>query len=139
MKKKTGKVNQIATGFAAVLLGLIVAGTGTKVFANNNSDTYEYFSFSGDNTVHSDFRRKDDTTSSWCKCFNASSDESEFYVTVYGTSEHNNTPACPIFTVQAGVACYFTLFTLYTISDATIWAKPAGSSRGRPAMRRAWS
>ena len=91
MKKKTGKVNQIATGFAAVLLGLIVAGTGTKVFANNNSDTYEYFSFSGDNTVHSDFRRKDDTTSSWCKCFNASSDESEFYVTVYGTSEHNNT------------------------------------------------
>ena len=90
MKKKTGKVNQIATGFAAVLLGLIVAGTGTKVFANNNSDTYEYFSFSGDNTVHSDFRRKDDT-SSWCKCFNASSDESEFYVTVYGTSEHNNT------------------------------------------------
>ena len=59
MKKKTGKVNQIATGFAAVLLGLIVAGTGTKVFANNNSDTYEYFSFSGDNTVHSDFRRKD--------------------------------------------------------------------------------
>ena len=72
MKKKTGKVNQIATGFAAVLLGFIVAGTGTKVFANNNSDTYEYFSFSGDNTVHSDFRRKDDTTSSWCKCFNAS-------------------------------------------------------------------
>ena len=91
MKKKVGKVNQIAAGFAAVLLGLIVAGTGTKVFANNNSDTYEYFSFSGDNTVHSDFRRKADTTSSWCKCFNASSDESEFYVTVYGTSEHNNT------------------------------------------------
>ena len=60
MKKKTGKVNQIATGFAAVLLGLIVAGTGTKVFANNNSDTYEYFSFSGDNTVHSDFRRTTD-------------------------------------------------------------------------------
>ena len=89
MKKKTGKVNQIATGFAAVLLGLIVAGTGTKVFANNNSDTYEYFSFSGDNTVYSDFRRKDDTTSSWCKCFNASSDESEFYVTVYGTSEQH--------------------------------------------------
>ena len=26
-----------------MLLGLIVAGTGTKVFANNNSDTYEYF------------------------------------------------------------------------------------------------
>ena len=71
MKKKTGKVNQIATGFAAVLLGLIVAGTGTKVFANNNSDTYEYFSFSGDNTVHSDFRRKDDTSSSWCNCYDS--------------------------------------------------------------------
>ena len=91
MKKKTGKVNQIATGFAAVLLGLIVAGTGTKVFANNNSDTYEYFSFSGDNTVHSDFRRKDDTSSSWCNCYDSSNSDAGFYIQVYGTSEHNNT------------------------------------------------
>ena len=87
---KVKKSNKILAAITAAMLAVTIGGTGVTALANS-SNTYECFSFSGENTSRSDFRRKDDTTSSWCKCFNASSDESEFYVTVYGTNEHNNT------------------------------------------------
>mgnify|MGYP000579781948 CR=1 FL=1 len=73
------------------MLAVTIGGTGVTAFANNNSDTYECFSFSGENTLRSDFRRKDDTSSSWCNCYDSSNSDSGFYIQVYGTSEHNNT------------------------------------------------
>ena len=88
---KVKKSNKILAAITAAMLAVTIGGTGVTAFANNNSDTYECFSFSGENTSRSDFRRKDDTSSSWCNCYDSSNSEAGFYIQVYGTSEHNNT------------------------------------------------
>ena len=88
---KVKKSNKILAAITAAMLAVTIGGTGVTAFANNNSDTYECFSFSGENTLRSDFRRKDDTSSSWCNCYDSSNSDSGFYIQVYGTSEHNNT------------------------------------------------
>lgn len=88
---KVKKSNRVLTAISAAMVALTVLGMGSTVFANNNTDTYECFSFIGDNTARSDFRRKDDISSCWCNCYDSSNGEAGFYITVYGTDEHNNT------------------------------------------------
>ena len=61
---KVKKSNKILAAITAAMLAVTIGGTGVTAFANNNSDTYECFSFSGENTLRSDFRRKDDINAS---------------------------------------------------------------------------
>ena len=86
---KVKKSNKILAAITAAMLAVTIGGTGVTAFANNNDNTYECFSFSGENTSRSDFRRKDDISSCWCNCYNSSNSDSGFYIQVYGTSEHN--------------------------------------------------
>lgn len=88
---KVKKSNKILAAITAAMLAVTIGGTGVTAFANNNDNTYECFSFSGENTSRSDFRRKDDISSCWCNCYNSSNSDAGFYIQVYGTSEHNNT------------------------------------------------
>ena len=90
---KVKKSNKILAAITAAMLAVTIGGTGVTAFANNNSDTYECFSFSGENTSRSDFRRKDDISSCWCNCYNSSNSDAGFYIEVYGTSEYNITLA----------------------------------------------
>ena len=87
---KVKKSNKILAAITAAMLAVTIGGTGVTALANS-SNTYECFSFSGENTSRSDFRRKDDTSSSWCNCYDSSNSDAGFYIQVYGTSEHNNT------------------------------------------------
>lgn len=87
---KVKKSNKILAAITAAMLAVTIGGTGVTALANS-SDTYECFSFSGENTSRSDFRRKDDTSSSWCNCYDSSNSDAGFYIEVYGTSEYNNT------------------------------------------------
>ena len=106
---KVKKSNKILAAITAAMLAVTIGGTGVTAFANNNSDTYECFSFSGENTSRSDFRRKDDTSSSWCNCYDSSNSEAGFYIQVYGTSEHNNT------------SCSYCGRRSYYFSEDTTW------------------
>ena len=53
---KVKKSNKILAAITAAMLAVTIGGTGVTAFANNNSDTYECFSLSGENTSRSDFR-----------------------------------------------------------------------------------
>ena len=81
---KVKKSNKILAAITAAMLAVTIGGTGVTAFAYNNSDTYECFSFSGENTSRSDFRHKDDISSCWCNCYNSSNSDAGFYIEVYG-------------------------------------------------------
>lgn len=74
---KVKKSNKILAAITAAMLAVTIGGTGVTALANS-SNTYECFSFSGENTSRSDFRRKDDTSSSWCNCYDSSNSDAGF-------------------------------------------------------------
>ena len=87
----TKKANGIIAALSAIMLTVPLTLGGITALANNNSDTYECFSFSGDGTQRSDWRHKEDTTSCYLKCYNSSDSETYFKLDIYGTNQHNNT------------------------------------------------
>ena len=81
--------NKVIAMIAASMMAAVMLMSVGQVSANNNEDTYERFSFDGDNMVNSDWRHKRDTTSCYLNCYSSTGNDS-FYVDIYGTDQHRN-------------------------------------------------